>query len=345
MTAISWHSTSRNPWWQQACRRWDAEINKPLQAWCELNGVCFHSDWSDVSRLPINKKHKKYLLVYTLESLMPEMVDEVQKILSDIDGNALIFTNAKLSKSQWTNVDVLFFPDLYGAFHMESATDDHCDERLFSCLMRIADTVRQSWLYELHSLDLLTDGFVSYLSINPSWTDPNDHVSGFDLIHQQWNMGEIERHQAAWQNLRLNLPYQNFSEENDFDSCYDRCKYSIVLSTENEYQGAHWFNEKEAWSLQSASVVIPSLDPRTIGFLQEIGLQLILDQKSYIGLPWWQRQEQVLDIIKNDKIQVDLDLRKQIREHNRGKFLQWSQHMRSGELVSQMIALAKHRFI
>jgi hypothetical protein len=311
------------------------DIENPLREWCLSKDIGYTSNSTKL----LGPKHIKHLFFFTWERLVLEDIDTIQISLSSMGARALIFTNTKISVSRWPNLEVVFLPELYGAFYLGADNLEHRDERLFSCLMRRADTVRQSWFYELHSHELLDKGFVSYLSINPSWNDPEDHVSGFDHIHHQWDMGTLDRYQAAWQYLRGMLPYQNFSEEHDLDSCHDRCKYSIVLSTHNDYQGTYWFNEKEARALQSASIVLPSLHPKVIGFLDEIGLKLIFDQHAYMDLSWWQRQEKVLDLVKNDRLDVDLDVRNQTREHNRALFLEWSQHMSSGKLLQRMIDL------
>lgn len=345
MTNLVWQNTISQHW-SVACRSWETNIEIPLKNWCGSNNVGCATNWhGPVTRVIGASNKKKYIFFYTIEFLSPEIINDLQKTLHASNACAVIFTNTKvISDHHWANLEIVFMPELYGAFYLESHDHEHRDERLFSCLMRRADTVRQSWFYALHKLGLLDQGFVSYLSINPQWNDPNDHVTGFDHIHHSWNMGDNEHYQRAWTELRSKLPYQNFDEDS-LSSCHDRCKYSIVLSTHNDNDNGHWFNEKEARALQSASIVIPSLLPATIRFLTDIGLRLTFDQSSYHDYPWWHRQDKILEILATDGLQIDWHLRISTRDHNRMLFKQWNDAIRSHDLLETMIRIASQKLI
>lgn len=345
MTDLGWNTTASQHW-SEARQIWQIDIENPLRDWCESTNIGCILNWTSPITKLIRGDVKQYVIFYTIESLSTEIIDDIQNLLKAINARALIFTNTKIVKDNlWPNLEVIFLPELYGAFYLQTHDHHHSDERLFCCLMRRADTVRQSWFYELHARGLLDQGFVSYLSINPEWKDPDDHAAGFDHIHQSWNMGDNECYQTAWSELRSKLPYQNFNEDRDLASCHDRCKYSVILSTHNDCDDAHWFNEKEARALQSASIVIPSLHPTTVSFLSDIGLQLTFDQTPYCDWPWWRRRDKVLEILATDSLQIDWHLRIAARENNRKLFKKWNHAICAHELVGKIIEISREKFM
>jgi hypothetical protein len=240
-----------------------------------------------------------------------------------------------------SNVKILFDKRIYGCYALYNDKDfgGPAPSKLYNCLIQRADPFRQSFFYWLHHHQLLDRGYVSYLLITgaknkqdvvpPTTIFQSIHTSN-DLLYQYRppNLSQLvlpADSDQIYADLLGNVPYQNFVEQYDLVPIIQDSKYSLAIDTFacDDGRGCWCFTEKIFRPLQFATIPLLCVQQNGISKLVDWGFAISDFYKEFDGLPLTQRQVALIDIIKNDSLDIDHTTLVEHAQHNRNLVTKW----------------------
>lgn len=300
----------------------------------EFVSLCRSHDYEFVSGISVDSLDQitKQHIVYVLMGDLINPFDEWQRIdqrCQELNKQISVITDNPLDLSGTGSLDrvkFLFDQPLLGAMWLQGKVPEfQTPERLYNCFMQRIESVRQSWFYLLYSNQLLDKGFVSFLLNQLTSYSKLKGKELFDWIHTEYNLNKVPDFELAYQNLKFQVPYKNFHDDGDLISLMTKSKYSLVLDTyamDDDVQ--QWcFTEKTFVALQIPTIPLLFVQKNGYKKLEELGLKIPFDYSGFDQLGWQARQQALIDIIKNDRLEVDPNLLQQSAEYNSAVIKTW----------------------
>ena len=282
-----------------------------VKQWCNKNKIEFFGTY-----VPI-KLESKYTKLVKLRHF--ELIDSNDYFL-DIDvklgktGKHLFYLTDNLVDTTQTekfkNITVIQIVELFGMISCPEIKKPTHPSRLFNCFIQRVESVRQSWFYFFQHYNLLDKGFVSFLLMQiPNFSDKRG-LELFDWIHTHYELNKIPHFEKAYQDLRSQVPYQNFKEISDVSGYAKDSKYSLVLetfATDVGYIG-YCYTEKVHRALQTPTVNLLFVQQHSLLALTKLGFKIDSFMLEIDKLSWIERQQKILDILVNDLVAFDPDM-------------------------------------
>lgn len=209
--------------------------------------------------------------------------------------------------------------------------EQHQPTKLYNCLVQRTESVRLSWFYFLHHLNLLDQGLVSYQF--KSLTNYSGNLVGqqlLDFIHNQYEMYNLPHFHQAYLSLRDQVPYKNFEESPtqwDEAPLLLQSKYSIILETyaTNDVDKDHaWcYTEKTLRKLQFPNIVLLFVQKHGVQQLKKLGFEFGDHLDALDPLDWQQRQQEILKIVVDNCLDYDYKTLYNQSLHNRSLLKSW----------------------
>lgn len=224
-------------------------------------------------------------------------------------GKALYFFTDNIvgNSYQFPSIKIFSIPKILGitANYGDVDLSAKREQKYFNCFIQRTDSVRQTWFYFLYEKKLLNRGYVSFLLFQFDDFSKLTDKELFAWIHNEYNLGELPHFQNAYNNLKHQVPFRNFEENNDLVDYILSSKYSLNLETYANQDNDCWcFTEKTLRSLQLPTIDLMFLQTGGYKVLKNLGFELL--DHSYIDcLPWQQRQQKLLEILENDSVDYD----------------------------------------
>ena len=225
---------------------------------------------------------------------------------------------------QFENIQIKSYYELLGMSYYGEIINDIPPTKLYNCFIQRCESIRQSWFYFLHLNDLLDKGYVSYLL----WQIDNySQLRGtelFDFIHYNFKLDQLESFDRAYNELKMHVPYRNFSEDTKLIKLIADSKYSLILETYASDDIGSWcITEKLMRSLQSSSITLGFCQKHTFNKLTELGIEVDNFLKDIDNLDWIDRQQALLKILVEDSIDANLKIKYNQARHNSNLLLKW----------------------
>lgn len=197
--------------------------------------------------------------------------------------------------------------------------------KLYNCFIQRVDSIRLSWFYFLYDRNLLDKGYVSCLM--KQVTNYSD-LTGKDLldyIHYEFQLNQLPTFDNAYKNIREQIPYQNFKEENNLIPLILDSKYSLVLETDatNDGDGSWHFTEKSLRTLQLPSIPLLFMPAKGIKILKDLGLEFGNHMDHIDNLPWYERQIKLINMLVKDEIDYNWEELYNQCKHNQHVIESW----------------------
>jgi hypothetical protein len=308
------------------------QLHKKLSNFCQLNNLnCTFILSEDLIQTSPNQK----IVFIQITDLIPSLdVWQTYNQQCQQSGKQIsVITDNIVPWQDLTCIKFFSYPQLMAlTFVFDDVLPDHnTPVKLYNCLVQRTESVRLSWFYFLHHLNLLDQGLVSYQF--KSQTNYSDTLIGKDLldfIHNKYELYNLPHFHDAYLNLRDQIPYKNFEEPPDqWDESLLllQSKYSIVLESyaaDDVTDDYAWcFTEKTLRKIQFPNIPLLFVQKNGIHQLQQLGLEFGDHLNLLDRLDWQQRQQEILKIVVNNSIDYNYkDLYNQSL-HNRDVLLQW----------------------
>lgn len=244
-------------------------------------------------------------------------------------------------KFSFDNIKILSYPKLLGMTARNDVIIDpnSAPTRLYNCFVQRCESVRQSWFYFLWLEELLDQGYVSYLLYQLEDYSKLTGVDLFDFIHYNKGLDQLEKFKTAYQALRSQVPYRNFSENFNLITYINDSKYSVILETyaiHDDY--FQWcFTEKVLRSLQSNTINLLFAQKHSVKKLQELGLEIDEINQRWDHDDWVHRQRKILDALKNDMVIFDGQEQKNRCNHNRALLQSWKHNYQKSNFFDSLV--------
>lgn len=309
-------------WDQHIWRQKRHDIYTYINQWCHAHSIGF----TDVFDRIASSRQDKIVFMLLWDRIPQE---HMWNRLTSICPDKMIFviTDNIIDLPSFDNIKFISLPKLLSII---SSYDDHPlvdrePKKLFSCFMQRTDMVRQTWLYFLHSNNLIDKGSVSFLLKQTSDYSDLTGAELFSYVHKKYRLGDLPHFEQAYQQLVSQVPMRTFQENGDLINQIESARYSLVLETyavEDDTNIWCW-TEKSLRDIQFAVTPLLFVQKQGIQKLRTLGLALP-DFLSEIDLqPWQKRQQILLDILIRDSEQEPWQERHDRALHNRDMMNHW----------------------
>jgi hypothetical protein len=244
-------------------------------------------------------------------------------------------------KYQFSNIRFFSFPELLGVTYRPDFQDIQPQEtsRLYNCFMQRCESTRQSWFYFLWSNDILDKGYVSYLLYQLRNYSQLSGQDLFDYIHYQKGLHEVTDFDLAYQNLRDQVPFRNFQENNNLAVYILQSKYSVILETYaiDDDRGQWCFTEKSLRHLQLPCINLLFSQKHAASMLKKLQLEIDPVNFKFDHLDWIQRQQIILEILTKDTVVESQQLQQARSQHNREILCHWQKSYHESNFFDKLL--------
>jgi hypothetical protein len=242
-----------------------------------------------------------------------------------------------LNVYQFKNIQIKSYHELLGMSYYGEIINDVPPNKLYNCFIQRCESTRQSWLYFLYLNNLLDKGYVSYLL----WQlDSYSQLRGaelFDFIHYNFKLDQLESFNRAYNELKIHVPYRNFSKDDELIKLIADSKYSLILETyATDDIGAWCITEKLMRSLQSNSITLGFSQKHTFNKLSELDIEVDNFLKEIDNLNWIDRQQALLKILVEDSIDINLQIKNNQSRHNSNLLLKWKTQYQQANFFDEL---------
>jgi hypothetical protein len=325
-------------------------IEDTLRVKCLKSNIGFLKKTSKILDISTNKE--KYLLqVFTKDLVMPlTYYENLNQQLLKNNKQLLICTDNFVEYKNLSNIKFLCHRSLIGIKHFNidpayyNLLSDNRPGKLFNCFIHRAESVRQSWLYFLYHHNLIDRGYVSYLLYALAEYSNLSGVDLYDYIHNNYQLDRLPHFQEAYQHMRSKVPYQNFKENFKLADKIIDSKYSLVLDTNaaDDDQNAWFFSEKTSRVLMLPTCQLLFLQKGTLTKLSKLGLAVHKFNLDIDLLSWTERQQKLLEILRNDSEEYNFTKLKTTALYNYNLLQSFYQEI--DQFYNEAIDLAKSKF-
>ena len=292
-------------------------IMKILESQAIHNHMSFFTRY--VSEEQITNAELDKILLYQFDSRYTDKtLRKYDKILQTQGKHLYILTEVFTDLPAYKNITIEFYPELLSVYtHYTTPNVPGRIKKLFNCFIQRVDSVRQSWFYFLHLNKLLDRGYVSFRLFQYDFYSQLEGVELYNYIHQQHQLGKVEKFQQAFDELKDKVPFCNFHEDGDLLEKVLTSKYSVVLDTyatvDNQYQ---WIpGEKVFRALLTPTVPLLFQQQGMSTKLESVGFKSV--GPDIDNLDWLAKQQAILEILNNDSIQVPDAIIKDVLVNNK----------------------------
>jgi len=208
--------------------------------------------------------------------VLVSFIDPVDdSFLSSVEMRSVI-TDQIIRPDLYPNKKILKLPDsIFGIYYITESIDQANICRDFNLFINRADVNRQFWFYKIVEMELLDEGFVSYVGSTARSTNPELDAQQFvDLLHQQYF---FPCYQEQHEFVRSRVPYQNFQDCGDLRKTMLQTKISVVIESYHERTDAIAFSEKIFRALQVPRPWLLSAATGSVDRLRNMGFDLFDD--------------------------------------------------------------------
>lgn len=299
-----------------------AQIRLQLKNFCLQNKVLYFDLTGDFSETFFNQNfqnldpNKKLMVLVKMHDLLPGTKDRWNKIdvaLELAGKKLLVVTDSFVDLFGFKNIQFLQHDCVIGLKHFmidpaffKSYSLNSKPSRLFNCFIHRVEPVRQSWFYFLHNLELIDQGYVSFLCYNHADLTQTA-LERFDQNHLNGQLDQLDHFNKAYQELRPLIPFKNFDENGQLWDKICDSKYSLCLDTFSTIDDTltYFVSERVSRDLMLPSIDLLFMQKGTLEKLKSIGMILFSSDFDIDHLPWQQRQQRLLEILKQDQITYD----------------------------------------
>jgi hypothetical protein len=303
------------------------DITQKLATICKSKNISFKTRIGVYTEF--DKIKEDQILLLWIKDPIPgiEYWKKLDKHLQTINKHLVLCPDSICDMGKFSHITVLAHPALLGINYPNidinsylNIESSYIPTRHYNCFMHRIDSVRQSWFYFLHQLNLLDQGYVSFLLYQiPGYSPQN--LSGqelFDWIHKTHGLNTLKNFKKSYQELRESVPYQNFEENNQLNDKILDSKYSLVLDTSgsDDNMGCWFMSEKVYRTLMTPTIDLLFLQKNATTELKSLGFITNTVDLKMDSLDWTQRQSQLLNILVNDSVEYKFDLLREKALHN-----------------------------
>jgi hypothetical protein len=282
-----------------------------------LYDIAKRKNWSYVLAHPNNNLHQRIIACTQKNVLIDQIKDAIQPFafwqtlnddLQKQNMHVTVVTDNVVEWNQLSHIKFIFHPCLIGHkvvwsdFWQYIHVTKNQPSRLFNCFMSRIDSVRQSWFYKLYLNQLLDKGYVSCLMYQTQdYRNDITDIELFDYIHYNHGLSQLKNFHQAYLELKCQIPYVNFVENNQlWDKILDS-KYSVVLDTAGamDNEDCWYFSEKVVRALTCPTHELLFVQKGLLEKLESWGF-LLNPQQNYDNLGWIERFDAMIEILKHD---------------------------------------------
>jgi hypothetical protein len=182
-----------------------------------------------------------------------------------------LITDQLISPDLYPGKKILRLPDsIFGIYFIPEPVQTKPIVKDFNLFINRACAIRLFYFYKIIEMEMLDQGFVSYIGCTERTTDQLLGQKAFvDFLHHQFFS---PNYPDQFQFARDAVPYQNFYDCGDLRKIMVQTKFSIVMETYHDRPDAVSFSEKifralqvpRPWLLAGASGSVDRL--RSLGF-------------------------------------------------------------------------------
>jgi hypothetical protein len=317
-----------------------SDIAQKLFTICKSKNILFKTRIGDCTEFEEIKEDQ--ILLLWIKDPLPgiEFWKKLDNYLQTTNKQLVLCPDSICDMEKFSNIKVLAHPALLGINYPNtdinsylSIESSYTPTRRYNCFMHRIDSVRQSWFYLLHQLNLLDQGYVSFLLFQiPEYSPQN--LSGqelFDWIHKTHGLNTLENFEKSYQELRESVPYQNFEENNQLNDKILDSKYSLVLDTNatDDHMNQWFMSEKVYRTLMTPTIDLLFLQKGATTKLKSLGFITNTVDLEVDSLDWVQRQSQLLNILVNDSVEYNFDFLREKALHNYNLLIKFYQTLDS----------------
>ena len=298
-------------------------ISSRIQDFCQSNDVAFIS--GDTTLENSGKEKNVFLKLF---DLIPDYTywQQVNQTCKQSGKTIFVITDNILNFKNLEFVRFFSYPELLGVTaSYDTPAHNLQPSKLYNCFIQRVDSVRQSWFYFLHHYGLLDQGYVSLLLFQLTDYSLLTGKELFDHIHQKYALDQLPHFEKAYQNLKNQVPYRNFPENNNLLPLIQDSKYSLVLETcaVDDDKNQWCFTEKLLRALQFPNLVLPFCQKGSIAILKSLGFEFNLNLDQLDQLSWQERQKYLLDFLINDSVEFNPEILYNTSLHNQQLLKSW----------------------
>jgi hypothetical protein len=267
-------------------------------------------------------------------------LEELQQL--DIECNVenkkiFYITDNLVNEYDFKNIKIIPVNELFGMlaqFDIEYPNP----KTLYNCFIQRVDSVRQSWFYFLKHYNLLDKGYVSFLLYQiKEYTDLSG-VELYDFIHEKYGLNELPHFHQAYLDMRDQVPYKNFKENNDLPTYLRECKYSLTLETYAciDSHIASCYTEKLQRAIQFPTINLLFSQQNSLLKLHKLGFEIDEHMLEIDKHPWGERQQMILDILVNDSVEFDHKKVYNRAIYNKNKFKHYKNEFLKGDFYDKI---------
>jgi hypothetical protein len=295
-------------------QRWNS-ISQYLEKICKQENITYiFRNYKDISP----KSFDKIFFVFLFDSFNQEIYLDLVDQAKNLKKKIYVLTDSWIDADIFSHDLVMVFsrPKLFSLSsnpNLPSMPKEQ--DKLYNAFIHRSEPVRQSWFYFLFLRGLLDQGYVSYRLYQI-----NSHHTGiklFDEIHKS-GLNSLEHFNLAYESLKSQVPYCNFSDDAGLSSVISRTKYSLVLDTyaPDDDTGCYYISEKVIRALQHSTVNLFFLQKNTLSKMSKAGLYIDAHMLEIDKMNWQSRQQNILDLLSHNTINDNETQRYEQARHN-----------------------------
>jgi len=360
MSTVDWralgnqrHINTADFGWQELRKQFENKVKQ----WCNKNNIGFFGTYkpSDENLLSnmqplLESKHTKLVKLRIFELIRESSLDLMQiDVKLGNSGKHLYYLTDNIVDTTQTvkleNITVISSPELFGIIDCPEIKKPTKPSKLFNCFVQRTESVRQSWFYFLKHHDLLDKGFVSFLLYQYKSYSDKTGLELFDWIHTHYELNNVPHFEQAYQDLRSQVPYQNFDEKGNLYEYVNDSKYSLVLETYaiNDGHIGYCYTEKIHRALQTPTVNLLFSQQHSLSALAQLGFKIDNFMLQIDKLPWIERQQKLLDVLVKDLVAFDPDLLYNNALHNQDLIQNYKQEFLKGQFLDKIFTTINNK--
>lgn len=339
-------------WDQLSWRQERNIIYTGIKNWCKNNKVGYHSGNEVI--IPVENifdlYHEQdiiYVQMFDLVENNLELWNSLSEKCVKENRRIFIITDNYIDQQCVSHLKNIYFFGLYKFLGMMANYGDRYLEvvpkkKLFNCFIQRTDSTRQSWFYFLHSKNLIDQGHVSLLLKQLKDYSGLTGRDLFEYIHYKYQLNALEHFDRAFNELKSQVPYRNFKEENDLLPLILETKYSLILETFfSAPPGAWCWTEKSLRDLQLPVIPLIFAQEGSATQLKKIGFEIPDYLLEIDNLNWIERQQIFLNILSNDSIDEPDQVLIERAKHNRSLLETWKKTYQHPNYLDQVYDIIK----
>jgi hypothetical protein len=312
-------------------------IYSVIKEFCLQNQIDFYTQFDNIFK----GKHDRMVVVWTRELLpKPVILQELDRQCQASGKMLYVITDNLGHYPDTDNIKFFFRPQLLGEWKIfQDPPKVTTNQKLFSCFVQRVESVRQTWFYFLHIHGLLDQGHVSF------WFDQlagqaQSRINVYDHNHFNFDLHNLPHFHQAYLDLKPRVPFCNF--DGNIEPLIASSKYSIVLDTyaTDDDHTAFLCNEKTLRDLQFATQPLIFTQAGMLGELKKQGM-CVPDYLDAVDCDqnWTQRQTKLVNILKQDAVDISDQENIDRALHNRNIMQCWRNLYHSKDFFDDIFSL------